>query len=227
MRLQSAIEGRDISEVVHFTTNRGLVGILKSGHLLSRPFLNMKETKYLRYVIKLNASIRPEEFSFFDKSENWIRFVNLSISEINKRFFDVSRKWHNNENIWWCILAFDPLIMLHEGVRFTTTNNSYDQCYRSQGIAGFEAMFAPTVSRKAKGVDGNPWLVDRGSRPIHLPTCEQAEVLYPERLCLDYLIKVYVGDGNRRDIVIGWLRDFEFDDIPVVVKPEKFVGEKN
>lgn len=168
-----------------------------------------------------------KSFPFFDKSENWIRFVNLSISEINKRFFDISKKWHKNTDIWWCILAFDPLIMLHEGVRFATTNNSYDQCYRGHGIAGFEAMFAPTVSRKAKGVDGNPWLVDRGSRPVYLPTCEQAEILYPESLCLSHLIKVYVDDGNHRDIVIGWLRDFEFDDILVVVQPAKFVGEKN
>ena len=65
MKLQSAIEERDISEVVHFTTNRGLVGILKSRYLLSRPLLNKEESKYLRYVIKLNASMRPEEFSFF------------------------------------------------------------------------------------------------------------------------------------------------------------------
>ena len=226
MSLSNAIERRGISEVVHFTTKRGIVGALAKKHLLSRPLLN--EDEYLREVIKFNAGARPEESVFFDKSENWIRFVNLSISEINKRFFDFSRRWHNNTDVWWCILAFDPRIMLHDGVWFATTNSGYDGCTRDCGRRGFEALFAPKIARKTSGIDGRPWSVTRGARAEHLPTCEQAEVLYPEKLALAYLKKVYVEDGDHHDSVVGWLKDFGGDsDIQVHVEREKFVGRKN
>ncbi|MEO9602012.1 DarT ssDNA thymidine ADP-ribosyltransferase family protein [Paraglaciecola sp.] len=225
MSLQIKIEQRGISEVLHFSTNRGVIGVLHSRHLLSRPLLN--ENAYLRHVLQLNASVRPEESEYFDKSEDWIRFINLSISEINKRFLDVSRKWHNNVDVWWCILAFDPLIMKHDGVRFATTNNGYDQCRRGQSEEGFDALFAPTIRRKASGYNGQPWSVSRQRRPNNLTTCEQAEVLYPEKLSLDYLRTVYVEEDEHHDVVMGWLRDFNYDNIDVVVKPEKFVGRRN
>lgn len=225
MNLKDAINRRGISEVVHFTTNRGLTGSLASKFLKSRSLL--KKDDYLRHVIQFNASVRPEESIFFDKSEDWISFVNLSISEINKRFFDFSCKWHNNANIWWCILAFDPLIMLHDRVRFATTNNSYDKCNRGYGKEGFNALFAPEIARMAAGFDGKPWSVTRGTRAAHLPTCEQAEVLYPEELALAYLRKVYVKDGDQHDIVVGWLKEFLDNGVQVCVQPEKFVGRKN
>ena len=226
MSLSSAIEQRGISEVVHFTTNRGITGVLAKKYLLSRPLLN--EDEYLREVIKFNAPERPEESAFFDKSENWIRFVNLSISEINKRFFDVSRRWHNNTDDWWCILAFDPGIMLHDGVWFATTNNGYDGCTRGYGEKGFEALFAPKIARKTVGANLRPWSVTRRERPEDLPTCEQAEVLYPEKLSLVHLKKVYVEVGHHRDAVVGWLRDFVGDsDIQVHVGYEKFAGRMN
>jgi hypothetical protein len=225
LSLQIKIEQREISEILHFSTNRGIIGALHNRHLLSRPLLN--EDYYLRHVLKLNASVRPEESEYFDKSEDWIRFINLSISEINKRFLDVSRKWHNNVDVWWCILAFEPLILIHEGVRFATTNNGYDQCQRGQSEYGFEALFAPTICRKAHGYNGQSWTVLRQGRPNNLTTCEQAEVLYPERLSLDYLRTVYVEENEHHDMVMGWLRDFNYVNINVVVQPEKFVGRRN
>ena len=226
MSLSNAIGRRGISEVVHFTTNRGITGVLAKKFLLSRPLLN--EDEYLREVIKFNAQKRLEESAFFDKSEDWIYFVNLSISEINKRFFDISRRRHNNADVWWCILAFDPSIMLHDGVWFATTNNGYDKCTRGYGEKGFEALFAPKIARKTSGNDGRPWSVTRGARAEHLPTCEQAEVLYPEKLALAHLKKVYVEDGDHHDAVVGWLRDFVGDsDIQVHVEREKFAGRMN
>jgi hypothetical protein len=225
LSLQTDIEQRGISEVLHFSTNRGFTGSLHCRHLLSRPLLN--ENDYLRHVLKLNSSVRPEESMFFDKSEDWIRFVNLSISEVNKRFLDVSRGWHNDSNIWWCILAFDPLIMEHDGVWFTTTNNGYDQCLRGQGVVGLNELFASKIRRKANGYQGQPWNVSRQGRLNHLTTCEQAEVLYPEQLSFDYLRTVYVEENQHHDMVMGWLRDFNYDNIDVVIQPEKFVGRHN
>lgn len=224
MSLQAEIAARGISEVLHFTTNCGVIGSLASGSLLSRPLLG--EDAYLRHVLQLNSAVRPEEAALFDKTEDWLRFVNLSISEINSRFLDVSRRWHTNSDVWWCILSFSSDVMAHEGVWFATTNNSYDQCQRGNGETGFAALFAPLVRRKAAGYNG-PWSVARGAREDFLPTCEQAEVLYPEKLSLDYLKTVYVEQEAHHDMVAGWLQDFDFSSVSVAVQPQKFVGRRN
>lgn len=225
MSLHEAITERGITEVLHFTTNRGLIGSLASHNLLSRPLLG--EEAYLRHVLQLNSKVRPEESALFDKTEDWLRFVNLSISEINRRFLDASRNCHTNNDVWWCILAFDPVIMTHNGVWFTTTNNGYDQCQRAQAKDGFDALFVPSIRRKKHGYSGNPWNVRRLMRDPSLPTCEQAEVLYPESLSLEHLTTVYVEKAEHHDIVVGWLQDFNYSNVKVLILPQKFIGKQN
>ncbi|AXQ96321.1 DUF4433 domain-containing protein (plasmid) [Cereibacter azotoformans] len=225
MSLESSIQERGITEVLHFTTNRGLVGSLASQSLLSRSLLG--QSAYLSHVLQLNSQNRPEESEFFDKTEDWLRFVNLSVSEINRRFFEFSLRWHTNDDVWWCILSFSPDIMTHDGVWFATTNNGYDGCERRQGEQGFDALFAPRIRRKARGANGQPWDVRRHGRSDNLPTCEQAEVLYPERVSLDYLNRVYVQNAEHQDTAVGWLSEFEYSDVAVSVLPLKFLGEKN
>lgn len=225
MSLHTILTNRKITETLHFTTNRGLIGSLASNSLLSRPLLG--EDAYLRHVLQLNSSVRPEESELFDKSADWIRFVNLSISEINRRFLDVSRQWHTNDDVWWCILSFSSTIMTHDGVWFTTTNNGYDRCERGKNEEGLEALFVQNVARKSHGYYGRPWSVQRCGRDNHLPTCEQAEVLYPERLSLEHLQTVYVEQDDHHDTVMGWLQDFEYAGVDVSLAPEKFMGKKN
>jgi ssDNA thymidine ADP-ribosyltransferase, DarT len=222
--LADDIQQRKISEVLHFTTNRGLTGSLVSRSLLSRPLLN--KDAYLRHVLKLNSAVRPEESTLFDKTEDWLRFVNLSISEINRRFLDVSRRWHTNADVWWCILSFDSAVMTHGDVWFATTNNAYPDCRRGQGQAGFAALFEPKVLRKQAGFNG-PWYAVRGSRAAHLATCEQAEVLYSERLSLDHLRIVYVEQPEHCDAVVGWLSEFGYASVSVVIDRQKFLGSQN
>ena len=71
-------EDRNIQEILHFTTNRGLLGTLVSKQLLSR--CRLSDDKLLQHILYPNAVIRHEEYEFFDKEQNWIDFVNLSIS---------------------------------------------------------------------------------------------------------------------------------------------------
>lgn len=224
MTIAEEIEERGISEVLHFTTNRGATGILHSRFLMARPRLNADQ--YLKHVLQLNWDNRPEESEFFDKSENWINFVNLSISAINRRLFRLSRDRHTASGLWWCILAFGPEIMAHDGVCFANTNNGYDACIRGNGQPGLQALFAPTVQRKANGPYG-PWGVSRGFRSVELPTCEQAEVLYPDQLSLEYLRKIYVVEDGHHDMVAGLLADFDYENVQVLVEPNKFRGQPN
>ncbi len=219
MTVQQIISDRQIERVLHFTTNRGLVGTLASKSLLSRHRLNHEQ--YLEHVLHVNAARRREAAVDFDKSQNWLDYVNLSISEINRRYLIVSKHWHNNSDVWWCILAFDSDIMTHDRVAFATTNNAYELCERKGGVEGLEALFAPSIRRKPG------WTVARRHRATNLPTCEQAEVLYPEAVSTEYLRCIYVEEDNHHDRASGWLREFGFNAVDVVSSTQKFLGSPN
>jgi hypothetical protein len=219
MTLAAEIARREIQEVLHFTTNRGIVGILAKYELLSRK--RLPHESYLQHVLHINSATRPEEASYFDKSQDWLDYINLSISEINRRFLDVSQRWHMNSDVWWGILAFDPQIMTHDGVYFATTNNAYEACLRKAGVAGLEALFGPQIKRKPG------WYANRAEREPSLPTCEQAEVLYPGVLSTEYLRRIYVEQADHQDVARGWLREFNFNNVDVVLSTVKFSGRRN
>jgi hypothetical protein len=219
MTIEHIIAERGIRELLHFTTNRGVVGTLASKALLSR--FRLPQDKYLEHVLHVNAAVRPEAAEFFDKSQNWLDYMNLSISEINNRYFQVSERWHRGADVWWGILAFDPQIMTHDGVVFATTNNSYNRCLRQCGVAGLEALFVPHIHRK------DTWSVFRGLRQSPLPTCEQAEVLYPQAVSTAFLRRIYVREDDHHDQASGWLREFGFHHVEVILSPQKFAGKPN
>lgn len=220
MTVVNEVQRRGIKEILHFTTNRGIVGTLAKGALLSRYRLPLEAS--LQHILHVNAADRPEAQGFFDKSQNWLDYVNLSISEINRRYFLVSQRWHIDADIWWGILAFDSEIMTHEGVIFTTTNNSYDLCVRKAGLAGLNELFEPCIGRKTPN-----WKVHRCQRSLELPTCEQAEVLYPGQISTEYLRRIYVPNENCHDIAKGWLREFCLRNVDVLISPQKFEGQPN
>ncbi len=219
MTIADEIRCRGIGEVLHFTTNRGIVGTLASQALLSRH--RLPREKYLQHVLHVNSAVRPEAADFFDKSQNWLDYVNLSISEINNRYFAVSQRWHVNDDVWWGILSFDAEVMTHDGVVFATTNNGYERCLRQAGTDGLNALFTPTIRRKES------WRAIRGNRPPNLPTCEQAEVLYPGELSTEFLRRIYVREDDHHDQARGWLREFGLREVEVVISPNKFLGRPN
>lgn len=210
---------RGITELLHFTTNRGVVGTLYTKALMSRR--RLPEEKYLSHVLALNSPRRREEQADFDKSEDWLDYVNLSVSEINASFLGFSRRWH--QDLWWAILSFDSIIASHDGVYFATTNNSYDRCVRTSGDEGFSALFEPLVQRKSSPV----WWVRRLERADRLTTCQQAEILYPGAVPLQYLKKIYVSEEQHYYSVYSMLRTADVQGVEVVVDALKFNGEPN
>tara|TARA_A100001391_G_scaffold177241_1_gene140931 strand:- start:3052 stop:3210 length:159 start_codon:yes stop_codon:yes gene_type:complete len=52
-------------------------------------------------------------------------------------------------------------------------------------------------------------------------------VLYPEKLSLDYLRTIYVEEDQYYDTVVGWLREFGYTDVEVIVGQQKFIGRPN
>lgn len=165
-----AAKKRGINSIVHFTTIKGLVGILASGELKCRRHLPADEL--VRHVYEPNAADRSLD-------ERWHDYVNLSVTNINLRMFNFSVRQRGVEG--WVILEFGPKILRHRGVVFCTTNNIYPAAHRGKGVRGFEQMFAPTVP----GWYGRP--ISRGGRPPSQTTDPQAEVLYPFSLSLKHL----------------------------------------
>jgi hypothetical protein len=158
--------------------------------------------------LKLNANRRLDTA--------WLDYVNLFISHINSALYDISsEKWH--PQVRWRILSFDPIILTHEGVYFTTTNNIYPRVVRGRRGQGLEALFAPRVISRYDSVIRRDL-----TTPDCCPTCVQAEVLYPQKLSTDYLKKIYVITGEEQDDVYGQISALHHREVAVEINPQAF-----
>ena len=202
---------REITEVLHFTTNRGLVGILHSGAVLPRDELEVES--YIENIRTLNCEDRL-------KDNDWTHYVNMSISRVNDSMFGTSQKWHESDGVWWVVLAFDVRVLATRGVVFTTTNNIYHGAVRrATGVLGLEDMFSETVpwgyygSRKYRNK----------STPKNHTTDVQAEVLHPGRVSIDLLSGIYVAEEDNIDQTYGIMSTLPAPlQVPVICKPEIF-----
>lgn len=207
MTVEEVLKRRKIREIIHFTTNIGATGILGDGQLRSRE--RLPTDKHLVNVYPPNAHTR------YDKDH--LDYVNLSISRINRRFFDASNNWHRNEDVWWCVLAFNPQIAAHDGVQFATTNNRYSGCERAAGGEGLETLFGPRIHQYE-----TVWVSRSETQPHHWPTCRQAEVLYPHAVSTEYLQGIWVVNHAHHDVAAGWCELVGHDEIEVEVRPGAF-----
>lgn len=207
MSINTIIKNRGIGEVMHFTTENGLLGVLDKRVVLSRHLLPADDR--LEFILKLNA---PNVLDL-----EWDNYVNLSISRINSYFFRSSQNWH--DKVSWRILSFHPDILSHEGVYFTTTNNAYhDFVQRANGLEGLLALFADSII----GLRGRRF-DRRHTTPLSCPTDIQAEVLYPGQLSTEYLQRIYVRNGEDVDLVRGQISATSHPDVSVIIDPSKFL----
>lgn len=211
--MMTVIKGRGVEEVVHYTTSDGLVGILHLKRVLSRP--KLPKEKSLEFILTFNTPTV--------RDRGWENYVNLSITDINTKLFGHSfKKWHKDAK--WRILAFDPIVMTHDGVVFTTTNNAYySAVVRCPGREGLEKVFAEEV----KDYEGGVITKKRSNkRPARNTTSEEAEVLYPHELSTEFLKRVYVMTGEEQDEVYAQIHAVDHPPVEVIVSPEKFEGYK-
>ncbi|ATH81272.1 DUF4433 domain-containing protein [Pseudomonas sp. KHPS1] len=208
MSIERFIKDRKIESIVHFTTNRGSLGIFASEALKSRKRLAVDEQ--LQHIFQPNAQNR-------NKDAAWLDYANLSISRINTSFFGFSGNWHREKNFFWCIFDFAPEIMLHEGVWFTTTNNIYTGVGRSPGLPGLEAAFQDVTTQWAGQMVRRPL-----NHPPCLPTCPQAEVLYPGELSTEHLQRIYARCESDSDELAAQMAAVGHRQIPVEVNPDLF-----
>lgn len=203
MTIARYAEDHGIGEIVHFTTNKGLLGISFTNAVLPRRRLRREEI--LEYIIQINAETRLDPA--------WFDHVNMSLNDINRRFFAASEIWHRD--LWWAILAFDPAILSDPGVTFVNTNNGWRGAHvlRTEGLDGLRMIYEDDVDH------GRGWAHHQACGAT--PTCPQAEVLYPGPLSLEHLRRVYVRDqANYREACsyltfLGW-------EVPVEIDPDRF-----
>jgi hypothetical protein len=164
----------------------------------------------VRYLFAANAELR-RDLAYLDH-------VSLSLEHINTEFYRISaNKWHRDEPIFWCILAFDPIVLTHNEVVFATTNNIYTSVQRGVGEAGLQRIFANRVVRWA----GNT-VARTAATPASYPTCFQAEALYPASLSTEHLQRIYVRTAADQSETVGFLKATFHREIDVIVAPEKF-----
>ncbi len=208
--IDQIIDERGITEVLHFTTNRGLTGILASRTVLSRD--RLPSEKYVEHVFRPNAKFR--------KDTRWLDYVNLSITKINAEFLGTSERWALNaaEDVWWCVLAFDPAIMTHDGVYFATSNNIYTGTCHGTGAAGLQGLFEPRVRQYL-----DRYAVRTADHLPSLPTCRQAEVLYPVAVSTEFLRTIYAIRDEHADVAAAIADTVGHAAVPVEVSRNVFV----
>ncbi|WP_028470242.1 DarT ssDNA thymidine ADP-ribosyltransferase family protein [Neptunomonas japonica] len=206
MTISEVVSSRNIKEVVHFSTNKGLIGILATRHLKARNLLN--NDQYLEFILKKNSKYRSDP--------NWVNYISLSITKMNTIFFSYCSEWH--DDIKWCAICFSPSILEDEGVIFTTTNNIYKSSVkRAEGSEGLSAMFGSPIRSRYTSV------IDRSrSDPENMPTDIQAEVLYPEQISIDYIERIIVRTDDDADDICGITSSFGHSHIQVEVDPTFF-----
>lgn len=201
----AAARDRGITSIVHFTRTSGLTGMLYT--LMVLPRSRLPEDARVKHVYEENAADRSRDLAWHD-------YINLSVTDINVRMFEFSKREHPGDE--WLILVFDPEILGDPGVVFSTTNNAYEVARRHVGPRGFEQMFTPRVAWGRYGSVRN-----RHGRARNQTTDLQAEVLYPHELALDHLHTVIVADEDTYETVQAILYNFPHEP-EVVINPEAF-----
>lgn len=207
MTLADAAASRDISEVLHYTSEKGVMGSIIVGSLLSREAV--ERTEEVAYIYE----------GVWDRSRDieWIGHISMSLTEINVDLFSRSRR--NHPHWWWAIMSFPPRILDADGVVFTTTNNAYPAtCLRGEGLDGFEAMFA----RKVLWGHYDTPAYRPDAYPDNLPTHNAAEILYPDAIPLSDLQALYLPDERYRSLVDTWCEIYGRASLPIVVDPARF-----
>ena len=200
MKVSERARERGIQEIVHYTSEKGVMGTINKKALLSRK--RVEEDEEVDYIF---------EGIWERKDPEWVDYISLSISRVNLDLFKRSRK--NFPDFWWAILSFAPEILDHDGVWFTTTNNIYPPCRRGTSIDGFEDMFSEPIpwgyygyeKRRVLGTD-DAWPTDRA-----------AEVLYPGSIPLEHLQRIYVPGKQHRRLVKAWMEIYGIEDLPIEV----------
>ena len=197
---------RGVKEILHFTTDKGVLGSLRKDRLLSRE--RVSDDPDLAFIFNAVWPVKLPE---------WVDYISLSVTSINRDLFE--RAERNLPGRWWAVMSFDIEMLDDPGVVFTTTNNAYDDvCRRQEGVDGFEDMFSEQVPWGHYGSFRCRAATCAPSQPTH----RQAEVLYLGEISLEHLECVYVRDAEQRRMIRAWCSAFDREPPEIEIRPEIF-----
>jgi hypothetical protein len=200
MSVSDCARDRGISEIVHYTSERGVMGTIMKKALLSRQ--GVEEDDEVDFIF---------EGIWERKDPDWVNHISLSVSRVNLDLFHRSRE--NFPDYWWAIFSFGPEILDDSDVWFTTTNNVYEPCRRGQGVEGFQSIFEEPIPWGHHG--SKKWR--SAGMPDAWPTDRAAEVLYPASIGLEHLQKIYVPGKQHRRLVRAWSEIYGAGDLPIEI----------
>ena len=203
MTVAEAVAGRGVTELLHYTTQKGVLGTIASGAILSRAQLDGEE-----YLAHIREAVWPR------KDPAWIDHISLSMTSINYELFLQSRSHY--PELWWAVFSVSSAILEGSDAVFTTTNNIFPSVRRGRGLAGFEAMFAEEVVGKYGAIHTRAGLAD------NQPSDRAAEVLYPVRIAMDAIQGVYVIEPDHRNMILAWCDAHDRPELSVEVRPDVF-----
>lgn len=185
MTIAPLIEQQGISEVLHFTMGDNFVEILSHGAVISRILLEQERAKF-QSLERIGDTAWPDRL----RDLEWWGYINLSIETVNQYLLNRAKINHPGQR--WFVLSFDPHILTHEDVYFTTTNNAYEpHVLRGKGPDGLKLPYSTSYKDRNGNVHRR-----QGALPKQIPTSQQAEVLYPNELSLNHLRAIYVEDDE-------------------------------
>jgi ssDNA thymidine ADP-ribosyltransferase, DarT len=194
---------RGITEVLHYTSEKGIYGALVKDAVLSRR--RLEDDPEIEFIFQ---AVWPV------KAPAWKDHISLSLTRINLDLFERSRSHY--PEYWWGVVSFNTEILDHEDVHFTTTNNIYPTCERGQGEEGLENMFQPSVL----GRYSHEWT--RDGLTDDQTTDRTAEVLYPGSLSLAHLNRIFVPTLDERRLIRAWCDALGKEEPPIDVRPDVF-----
>jgi hypothetical protein len=203
MSVSDVARKRGIVEILHYTSDKGVLGTVVKDALLSRE--RVESDPEIAYIFRGIWDI---------KEPDWADHISLSLSQVNIDLFKRARTKHPDR--WWAVMSFDIELLDHPGVHFATTNNSYPVCQRGEGVDGFEALFGRSI---AWGRHGS--VTHRRTDCDHaLPTHYAAEVLYPGEIPIEHLRAVYVESPQQQHMIKAWCDAYGKPHLPVEINIE-------
>ena len=141
--IKTIIKDREITELIHFTSTRGLEGIYRAKHILSR--FELENSDFVddnEILFNSNDAFRMEGK----------KYINLSVSYPNKSLFNrFKHRKESDPTIGWCILKLNPNVLLDDSLKcfFSVTNAANSAAKNDYGIKSdaesFKRMFNDTV----------------------------------------------------------------------------------
>ena len=170
---------RGIKRLCHFTKAVGLGHILSTGEL--RGAAELRES---------SEGFRPTDEKRLD---GYLHHINCSVEYPNTWYLDKARALdpHFQE---WVILTLNLRLLDLPGTGFCPFNAArHEGAHIAEGLAAFEAMFAPQVignATRSRGPGHPPWA----------PTDDQAEVLIPGPVSSTAITSVLVVSKEQAEL---------------------------